>query len=167
MSNLGSAKPFLGLDIARLPDGTIALIQKTLIDSILKHFGMQDANPALTPLCHKTRLDVEMSSDPEADSAILSVHYRESYVRRYIDTTRYAYAVAVLCRYNSKPYVTHDGVLRYLKGTATIGLVLPSSLASAPTDAGVLRGCTDSDFAGDRADRKYQGGFSYERTMPR
>jgi len=34
MSNLGSAKGFLGLDIIRSPDGSIVLSQKTYIDSM-------------------------------------------------------------------------------------------------------------------------------------
>ena len=170
MSNLGPAKRFLGLDITRLPDGSILLSQQTYINSILKRFGMEDANPAPTPLCHKTRLDIEMSTDREADAAVYqsitgSLMYAATSTRPDI-----AYAVAALCRYNSRPYVTHmtaaKRVLRYLKGTANIGLVFP---ASAPIDTGslasgstgVLHGYTDSDFAGDRADRKSQGGYFF------
>jgi len=124
---------------------------------------MEDANPAPTPLCHKTRLDIEMSKDREADAAVYqsitgSLMYAATSTRPDI-----AYAVAALCRYNSKPYVTHmtaaKCVLRYLKGTADIGLVFPGSSASSSTR--VLHGYTDSDFAGDRADRKSQGGYFF------
>jgi len=135
---------------------------------VLKRFGMQDANLAPTPLCHKTRLDIEMSNDREADSAVYqsitgSLMYAATSTRPDI-----AYAVAALCRYNSKRYVTHmtaaKRVLRYLKGTADIGLVFPSAMesgTSASNSTGILHGYTDSDFAGDRAYRKSQGGFLF------
>jgi hypothetical protein len=70
MSNLRPMKRFLGLDITRLPDSSILLSQQTYIDSILQRFGIQDAYPVSTPLHHKTRLDIEMSTDREADSAV-------------------------------------------------------------------------------------------------
>jgi hypothetical protein len=164
MSNLGPAKRFLGLDITRLPDGSIVLSQQTYIDSVLKRFGMEDANPAPTPLHHKTRLDIDMSTDREVDSAIYqdivgSLMYAATSTRPDI-----AYSVAALCRYNAKPYTTHltaaKRVLRYLKTTADVGIVFPGSSTSEP-DTDVLFGYTDSDFAGDRADRKSQGGFIF------
>jgi hypothetical protein len=68
-------------------------------------------------------------------------------------------------------------VLRYLKGTADIGMIFPSSTASSSlpsglsafsasgstvsSGTGILHGYTDLDFAGDRADRKSQGGFLF------
>jgi hypothetical protein len=163
MSNLGPAKRFLGLDITRLPDGSILLSQQTYIDSILKRFGMEDANPVPTPLHHKTRLDIEMSTDREADSAIYqaivgSLMYAATSTRPDI-----AYAVAAVCRYHSKLYTTHmtaaKRVLRYLKGTSNVGIVFPAT--TTPNDIGILHGYTDSDFAGDRADRKSQGGYIF------
>jgi len=61
MSNLGPAKRFLGLDITRLPDGSIVLSQQSYIDSVIKRFGMEDANSAPTPLFHKIRLDIDVT----------------------------------------------------------------------------------------------------------
>jgi len=152
MSNLGPAKQFLGLEIARLPDGSIILSQRTYIDSILRRFHMEDANSAPTPLHHKTRLDIDMSRDREADSAMYqaivgSLMYADTSTRPDI-----AYAVAALSRYNTKRYITHmaaaNRVLRYLKGTKDVGLVFPGrSTSEAYTD--ILRGYTDSDFAGE------------------
>jgi hypothetical protein len=161
MSNLGLAKRFLSLDISRLPDGSIVLSQQTYIDSVLKRFGMEDANTASTPLSHKTRLDIEMSTDREADAAVYqaivgSLMYTATSTRPDI-----ACAVTALCRYNSKPYTTHmtaaKRVLRYLKGTSNVGLVFPGRSASTGTAEpspgsspnNVLHGHTDSDFAGD------------------
>ena len=117
-----------------------------------------------TPLHHKTRLDIDMSTDREADSTIYqaivgSLMYAATSTRPDI-----AYAVAALSRYNSKPYTTHlttaKRVLRYLKGTSEVGLVFPGR-STSEVDTDVLHGYTDSDFAGDRADRKSQGGYFF------
>jgi hypothetical protein len=58
MTNLGPAKKFFGLEIDRqLENGAIGLSQTAYINTILKRFNMEDANPAPTPLHDKTRLD--------------------------------------------------------------------------------------------------------------
>jgi len=164
MSNLGPAKRFLGLDITRLPDGSIVLSQQSYIESVIKRFGMEDANSAPTPLFHKIRLNTDMSTDPEVDSAVYqaivgSLMYAATSTRPDI-----AYSIAALCRYNAKPYTMHltaaKTVLRYLKGTSDVGLVFPRRSKSRE-ESDVLVGYTDSDFAGDRADRKSQGGFIF------
>ena len=58
-----------------------------------------------------------------------------------------------------KPYRVHltvgKRVLQYLKATADVKLVFPSTTSK---EAPPLVGYTDSDFTGDRADRKSQGG---------
>ena len=62
-----------------------------------------------------------------------------------------------------KPYRVHltaaKRVLRYLKATADVKLFFPSTTS---TEASPLVGYTDSDFAGDRADRKSQGGHNFK-----
>jgi len=71
MSNLGSAKQFLGLEMDRLADGTITLSQPGYISTSLARFNMQDANPAPTPLHPKNRLDIDTSdAEEEADQAV-------------------------------------------------------------------------------------------------
>jgi len=47
MTDLGKAKQFLGLEIARQDSGTITLRQAKYIQTIVKHFWMEDANPTL------------------------------------------------------------------------------------------------------------------------
>jgi hypothetical protein len=164
MSNLGPAKQFLGLEIDRLADGTITLSQPGYISTILARFNMQDANPAPTPLHPKNRLDIDASdAEEEVDQALYqsivgSLMYAAIGTRPDI-----AFAVAALSRYNVKPYRVHltaaKRVLRYLKATADVKLVFPSTTS---TEASPLVGYTDSDFAGDRADRKSQGGHIFK-----
>jgi len=98
------------------------------IDSIFRRFHMEDANSAPTPL-HRTRLDIDMSTDREADSTMYqaivgSLMYAATSTRPDI-----VCAVAVLSQYNTKPYTTHmtaaKRVIRYLKGTKGVGSVYP------------------------------------------
>jgi len=74
-----------------------------------------------------------------------------------------AFAVVALSRYNVKPYRVHltvaKRVLRYLKATADAKLVFPSTTS---TETSPLVGYTDSDFAGDRAAWKSQGGHIFK-----
>ena len=156
MLNLGPAKQFLGLEIDRLADGTITLSQPGYISTVLARLNMQDANSAPTPLHPKNRLDIDTSdAEEEVDqsayqSIIASLMYAAISTRPDI-----AFAVAALSRYNVKPYRVHPTaakrVLRYLKATADAKLVFPSTTS---TEASPLVGYPDSDFAGDRADRK-------------
>ena len=70
-----------------------------------------------------------------------------------------AFAVAALCRYNTNPPTGHitaaRRVLRYLQATADHPLYYRKSIN------GRLIGFTDSDWAGDIADRKSQGGYIF------
>jgi len=108
MSNPGPTKRFLGgLDITRLPYGSILVSQRTYINSILKRVGMQDANPAPTPLCHKTRPDIEMPTDHEADSAVFQAIVGGLTYAATSTRPDSACAVAALGRYSSKQFSIH------------------------------------------------------------
>jgi len=69
-----------------------------------------------------------------------------------------SYAVASLCRYNSRPFTgyltTAKTVLQYLKATAYFRLHFNGN-GNGNDD---VVGCTDSDWGSDRTDRKSQGG---------
>ena len=165
MSNLGPVKQSPGPEINRLPDGTITLGQRAYIDSVLHRYGMENANPGLTTLDHKTRLDI-VRNDSEADqelyqSIVGSLMYAAQGTRPDI-----AYTIAALSRYLIKPYKTHmtavKRVLRYLKHTADAKLVFPGP--GRASNSAVLVGYTDSDWAGDKCDRKSQGGYIVQTT---
>jgi len=120
MSNLRPAKQFLGLEITRFPDGSIILSQQTYIDSILRRFHMEDANSAPTPLHHKTRLDIDISTDREADSTMYQAIVGSLIYAATSTWPDIANAVAALSRYNTKLYTTHmtaaKRVPRHLRG---------------------------------------------------
>ena len=150
MMDLGKAKQFLGLEIARQDSGAIILGQAKYIQTIVKRFGMEDANPAPTPLHNKMTLETELQpGETEVDaghyqSIIGSLSYAATVTRPDI-----AFAVSALSRYCSRPFTSHltaaKRVLRYLKGTADLKLVFPRIPV---TPSPILR-FTDSGFAGD------------------
>jgi len=163
MKNLGPVKQFLGLEINRLPDGSVTLGQQLYINSILHRYGMENANTVNTPMDHKTRLDnVSNNTDAEADQAqyqsiVGSLMYTAQATRPNI-----AFAVAAFSRYLLKPYKTHmmaaKRVLRYLKSTADAKLIFSGPGRSSKG----LVGYIDSDWAGNRHDWKSQGGYHFK-----
>jgi hypothetical protein len=69
MTDLGKAKQFLGVEIERQDSGAITLGQAKYIQTILKPFGMEDANTAPTPLHDKTTLEAEPEGESEVDAS--------------------------------------------------------------------------------------------------
>jgi len=72
MTDLGKAKQFLGLEIARQDSSAITLGQAKYIQTIVKHFGIEDANPTRTPLNDKTTLETKLQGEMEVDAG----HYQ-------------------------------------------------------------------------------------------
>jgi len=145
MSNLRPSKQFLGLEIDQLADGTITLSQPGYILTILARFNMQDANPALTPLHPKNRLDIDtLDAEEEVDQAVYQSIVGSLMYAAISTRSDIAFAVAALSRYNVKPYFVHltaaKQVLRYLKATADAKLIFPSTTS---TEASPLVGYTD------------------------
>ena len=70
-----------------------------------------------------------------------------------------AFAVSMVAKFSSKPTKQHwqgvKRILRYLKGTADLGLLYRRS------DAEELTGYSDSDWAGDLDDRKSTSGYMF------
>jgi len=162
MTDLGKAKQFLGLEIARHDSGTITLGQAKYIQTIVKRFGIEDANPTPTPLHDKTTLETEPQGETEVDAG----HYQSIVGSLSYAATAtcpdIAFAVSALICYSSKPFTSHltaaKRVLRYLKGTADLKLVFPC----IPVTRSPMLGFTDSDFAGDINGRKSQGGYVFQ-----
>jgi len=58
ITNLGTARQFLGIEIHYETDGSISLGQRVFIDSVPKRFHMEAAHGAATPLDDKVKLDL-------------------------------------------------------------------------------------------------------------
>ena len=125
--------------------------QKQYIQSLLKRYGLSQANPANTP----ADINVKMVKDDRVSKPVHPAHYQSmvgSLLYAAI-TTRpdIAHAVGFVFKFNSCPTEAHlTGVkwtLRYLKGTVNLGLKY------SKLENGELIGLTDADWAGDMNDR--------------
>ena len=109
---------FLGIEIHREENGTststctvtgISLGQKAFITTILKRFNMQNAHGASTPLDPNVKLDLaedrgekELKDIKGYQAIVGSLMYAALATRPDI-----SFAVAALCRYNSRPFSSH------------------------------------------------------------
>ncbi|KAL0350510.1 UNVERIFIED_CONTAM: Retrovirus-related Pol polyprotein from transposon RE2 [Sesamum radiatum] len=147
IKDLGSAKYFLGLELARSAHGLLVTQQKYLTD-ILTDVTLLDAKVTSTPLppgLHLTTATGSLLPDPGP--------YRRLIGRLlYLGFTRpdISFAVQQLSQFIQHPRSSHwDAavhVLRYLKGTSALGLFFPSSNTLQPsvfTDAS-WASCPDS-----------------------
>jgi len=163
--NLGPAQQFLGIEIYIEENCTrISFGQKAFFTVILKRFNMQNAHCASTPMDPNVKLDLaddrgekELKDIKGYQAIVGSLMYAALATRPDI-----SFAVAALCRYNSRPFTSHlttaKRVLQYLKSTADFRLHFCRSSTGSNDQ---LAGYTDSDWANDSADRKYQGGLVF------
>jgi hypothetical protein len=121
---------------------------------------MQNAHGAMTPMDPNVKLDLAedrvekvLEDIKEYQAIVGSLMYAALATRPDI-----SFAVAALCRYNSRPYTSHmtaaKRVLRYLKNTADFRLHFNGNEDQ-------VTGYSDSDWANDSADRKSQGGHIF------
>ena len=116
------ATAFLGMAISMSND-TMSLTMPGYVDRALAHYGMSEAAPSLTPL--PSGLVIDTPSPPISATVFKS----------FIGTTQYlalhtrpdiAYAINLLSQQQANPTEYHwalgKHVLRYLKGTPTLGL---------------------------------------------
>lgn len=154
IKDLHLAKFFLGVEITRDPKGT-SLCQRKYILDILADVGMQGCKPAPTPLPHGVSLFAE-------DGVLLDTpdQFRRLIGRLlYLSMTRpdVTYAVQQLSQFVQAPRSSHweaaMHVLRYLKGTPSLGLYYPASNSS------VLSAFSDADWAACKDTRRSITGY--------
>ncbi|KAL2246506.1 UNVERIFIED_CONTAM: Retrovirus-related Pol polyprotein from transposon RE2 [Sesamum indicum] len=128
IKDIGQARYFLGLEIARSSDG-IFLAQTKYILDILADTGLQEAKSVSTPLPPGLKLNSEVGSPlPTSDS------YRRLIGRLlYLSFTRpnISYPMQKLSQYLNAPCEAHwkavFHVVKYLKGCPSLGLFLPAA----------------------------------------
>jgi hypothetical protein len=123
---LGGAKQLLGMEIhCDHKAGTITLTQAHFIDKILRSAGMENCNPAHTPMNHNIKL-VKLSDDenfPEIrkDYQTLLGGLMYAAITTHPDIT---YTVQCLLQFSSNPSPAHHTALKccyqYLKGTCSL-----------------------------------------------
>lgn len=127
-TDLGEPKMLLGIQLKRNPeDKSIKIYQEQYILKILRRFGMENCNPANTPLApgviyEKSGEDEVFEDTTEYRSAIGSLMFAAIATRPDI-----AYATNLLSQFNGAPGQKHwNGVkqiFRYLKGTISTGIL--------------------------------------------
>lgn len=169
MTDLGPAKQFLNIRIDRLINGSICLSQERFVDTILERFGMTSCNGVATPMEPGACL-VRSTSENAEDSDICDPDQHTLYqslvgsIMYLMTSTRpdLAFTISSLSKFLAKPTTVHlaaaKRVLRYLKQTKNYGLTYRTL---DQDQDGQLMGFTDSDWAGDRDDRKSTSGYAF------
>jgi hypothetical protein len=159
MSDLGLARQFLGIDIEQSPD-RIAIGQRRFINSVLHRFGMQDCNGTMTPIDARPPIEftpVDSESQQLYQSLIGSIMYIMLGTRPDL-----AFTISALSKFSTSAGQSHlslaKRVLRYLRETVDMGITCDRSLGAGHQ---VIVGYTDSNWAGDIADRKSTSGFVF------
>ena len=99
LCDLGPTNFLLGIHITRdIHNRTISLLQRQYIVNILKHFGMAECKPVLTPIEPSTSLTSEMS--PKTNKEVNKMR-------------NIPYIVAVGCCYNPTPLPIVSGSFQY------------------------------------------------------
>ena len=165
VTDLGDLHWLLGIWI-EYRDHDIALSQSVYIDTILKHFGLYDCNLVTYPLDKNHQIDKATIID-KATNADNSNEVNVKLYQQIVGSLMYtvigtrpdiAFMVTRLSQFLTKPTKKYFGAIKhvfwYLKGTRDIKLLFPYSQqqqqpnASNASNALILEGFTDSDFAG-------------------
>jgi histone deacetylase 1/2 len=131
VSDEGTISDYLGIKVTTLPDGRMSFTQPQLIDSIITDCGLEkpNAKPRTTPAL-STRI-VRRDEDGEVwpdikwkyRSVIGKLNFLEKSTRPDI-----AYAVHQCARFTANPKMSHaesvKNIIRYLKGTREMGIIL-------------------------------------------
>lgn len=160
MKDLGELKQIPGVKVERCrKNGTLKLSQEHYIRSVIQRFNMTKCNPVKTP----GEPGSAGVSNEKADKVREEVPYRELVgALTYLATiTRpdISYAVNYISKYVNKPTEIHwkaaKRVLRYLQGTASIGLEYKKG------NKATLTGYADADWANDLDDRRSITGYVF------
>ena len=158
----GEVHEYLGCEVVRDPQtGTISLNQKGYIRRILQIYGATDARPARTPLSGRrlTMKDCPANLDPALHKRYRGIVGHLSFL---VQCTRpdLSFAYSELSKFVAYPGPRHlqeaEHVLRYLAGTATLGLEWSDPGAERRN---TLYGWVDSDFAADPDTRRSVTGY--------
>ncbi|KAA0055474.1 Retrovirus-related Pol polyprotein from transposon TNT 1-94 [Cucumis melo var. makuwa] len=155
MKDLGKADVILGIKITRTENG-IFLDQSHDIEKILKKYNYFDSKPACIPYDSSVKLFKNIG-DSVNQSEYASIIGRLKYAA---DCTRpeIAYAVGLLCRFNSRPSLEHwnaiERIMRYLKKIQNLGLHYNKFPA-------VLEGYSDADWSSLSDDSKATSGYIF------
>lgn len=159
MKDLGSLNYFLGVNIDTRNEG-IFLHQSSCISSMLTKFGFDNCKSVSTPTdvscpLDKTNDNDELFDNETYQSAVGTLLYLSIRTRPDIN-----FAVSNVAKFSSCPSSKHwvavKRIFRYLKGTDSFGLFYSRHHNNE------FVGYSDSDWAGDKTDRKSTSGYCFK-----
>lgn len=159
MTNLGRLTYFLRMEFVKTPKGTM-LHQQKYATEVLKRFNMVVCNTAATPSETNIRLE-EMYEEEVVDSTLFNLMVGSL---RYLHNIRpdICFAVGLISRFMDNPRKTHliaaKRILKYLKGALNFRVLFPNETQQQIE----LLGYSDSDWCGDRSDRKSTTGYIFK-----
>ncbi len=174
ITDIGDLKWILQMNVTRMENGDIILDQRNYVEQLVNKF--YSADPNATTSNNPSMVSINLT-DPQLTAKYqavpLSNFEHEKYrsivgsLLYFANTTRadISFIVNILCRAVSEPTTVHMKVamncIKYLKGTATHGLVFHSRKpirSNSNKLSFTLIGFADSDFAGDLTTRKSTSG---------
>jgi hypothetical protein len=159
MTDLGVLSYFLGMEFVKTSKGMMMHQHKYAVE-ILDRFEMNECNSVSNPC--DTNLKLEECSDEEMVDSTMFKQMIGSL--RYLCNSRpdICFIVGVISRFMNSPRKSHliaaKRILRYVKGTVNYGVLFPKHEAKSAVK---LIGYSDSDWCGDRVDRRSTSGYVF------
>jgi hypothetical protein len=164
IKDLGSPVKLLGIRVRHdFSAHSVSLDQEVYVDELLSRFNMVHSKEVCTPHQPGVYLTEDMCPSSQSDKFVMAdIPYAELVGGLNFLATRtrpdISYIVSQLCRFMHNPGLAHwraaKRVLRYLKGTKSLGLMYYGR--------DDVKGATDSDWAGDPDQRRSTSGFVFK-----
>ncbi|GJR91755.1 ribonuclease H-like domain-containing protein [Tanacetum coccineum] len=137
-----------------MDDKGISICQEQYTKNLLKKYEISNSSSVKTPMVPPNNLGPDLASKPVNETSYRGIIRSLMYLTASRPDIQFS---TVLCaRYQSNPKESHlttgKRILRYLKGTPTIGLYYPKCSGFD------LKGYSDSDYADCNIDRKSTSG---------
>ncbi|XP_040868637.1 secreted RxLR effector protein 161-like [Glycine max] len=159
MTDLGELSYFLGIEFMKTSRGII-MHQRKCITETLKRFHMQNCNSVAVPVEVNLKID-----NSESEQNLDATLYRQIVgCLRFICHSRpeISHGVGVISRFTTRPKQSHlattKRIRRYRKGIENCGILFPNQKEKGDLH---LVGYTNSDWCGDKVDRRSTFGFVF------
>ena len=160
MTDLGRLSHFLESEFKTRKEG-ILMHQQKYIGELLERFQMIDCNIASNPSETNAKLD-----ECTNEERVKATKFKQIVGSlRYLCNNRQdiCFAVSIISRFMNDPRKSHltvaKRILRYVKGTLKLGMIFPSINNEGEAE---LEGYSNSDWCGDRMDRKSTFGYLFK-----